>query len=165
MGLAPRPKTAEWRHQHVVDLLLVHGRLFSTSPDAVPEWFGEQGACWSNATNYAEDYPADVVYVEGLAVVTSMAALGMDTPHAWCATGSTAIDPSPGWHDEPVVYLGVPFTHEFRRHVQRREGVFGLLWSVVGPDWLRNGLPDDAVAPGMGRPFPELAPETRHTLL
>lgn len=148
------PTAAEWTHLGTHALLIERGRLF-TAPEHPRAALGRAGECWANATYYAEDHePA--VYVEGLVVQPGHAGYGMDTPHAWCAVDSMAIEPSPGWAPGST-YLGLPLADDYRRELQHRYGIGSLLWdSRAARDLMRHGIPDDALV-DVGRPVPHLA--------
>lgn len=143
MNVRPDSETARWHYGSVAELLLAHGRLFTPSPpDGV---LGPAKACYRNASERADAHTTEV-YVEGLASTTAVMAL----EHAWCAAGPVAIDPT--WTDG-ASYLGIAFTHDYRRQRQNDTDQWSLLWSPSTLELLREGLPSHAVADA-GRPLP-----------
>ncbi|MFK0250175.1 hypothetical protein ACIQUM_36200 [Amycolatopsis azurea] len=150
VSAANGPESKRWRYPGQAALLAAEGRLFTPASEPVPDGrLGALGECWFNASVFADDHPG-AVYVEGWA----MAVLGFEMPHAWCAVGDTAIEPTAGWAG-PVVYLGVPFSAAFRRQQYERYGVGSILWEAeVSREWFRDGFPPGAIAEGVGRPLP-----------
>ncbi|MDS0140609.1 MULTISPECIES: hypothetical protein [unclassified Amycolatopsis] len=142
-----------WRYPNVPAFLAAHGRLFRPTAEPVPsDRRGRVGECWFNAATYADRN--GVVYVEGWATEV----FGWEIPHAWCASGEEAVEPTSGWEGD-FVYLGVPFADEFRRSVHRRNGVGSLLWEfAAAKDLLEFGPPAGAVVPDVGRPLPPIEP-------
>ncbi|MDT8913526.1 hypothetical protein [Amycolatopsis sp. PS_44_ISF1] len=146
---AHNPAAANWRYHSVAELLLDRGRLFT--PQALPaNELGDMGRCYLNATRYATNHPP-VFYTEGLAIHASC--LGISNEHAWCATGTSALDPT--W-PAGQVYLGVPVTGAWLHARQQETRCVSLLWGPPAKTLLRDGLAEDALSDA-GRPLPDEA--------
>ncbi|MBE1580516.1 hypothetical protein ACFORH_39065 [Amycolatopsis roodepoortensis] len=150
MSAAGSPEASGWRYPGPAALLAAEGRLFTPAVTPVPdERLGKTGECWFNASVFADDHPG-AVYVEGWA----MAVTGWEEKHAWCGVGETAIEPTAGWAGA-TVYLGIPFSAEFRRRLYERYGVGSILWEVeVSREYFREGFPPGAIVAGVGRGLP-----------
>lgn len=123
----------------VRDLVIHHGRTYSSKPLPHGGWSRGLQACYANALQAA--MTRKWVYVEGFAIPTSgdLAVL-----HAWVTNPknpTVAHDPTWGNGRE---YLGIPFRLDYVLRVQERAGHPGVLdaWELGWP--LLRG--DDRIA-------------------
>lgn len=154
IGTNPKKEGRPFRYGTFEALLLSEGRVWGAaanikklgiSPD--PE-----KRCWENATVLADR--RGLVYVEGFAAFT----LPIPLEHAWCAdrhANADAIDNTGSCNTE-AVYLGLPFTSEYRIRAQRKAGRWQLLTThnPVGVSLLRDG-PQPGTLADVGTPIAE----------
>jgi hypothetical protein len=150
-----QPAPPDFRYGSNWALVLGQGRWFTPAP--WPRGLAVRGrlrACFQAAERVAAR--TGLTYCEGFALDD----LGVVDVHAWCARpDGTAVDPT--WPDGVGrAYLGVPLVAEFlatiRARTRTRPGtsVFDHEVQAKKDDCrlLRDGVPDEAVAP-IGRPL------------
>ncbi|TDD37787.1 hypothetical protein [Saccharopolyspora elongata] len=147
------PSSGTWRFRSFPELLLAEGRLWESSvPYAKSVRWGHR-RCWQNASQLA-DADADLVYAEGLALIT-VGSLG--TEHAWCVRNDAGVVDVTWPAGDGAAYVGLPMIDTWRRKAQAESGHWSLLVShtKVGQSLLRDG-PDPSTLVDIGHPVADI---------
>lgn len=150
---------AEFRFRSYDHLLLHYGKEFAGLASAeeharyIEDVNPVPNACQMNAYKLAQHHEGDLHYCEGYATGV------IPVPHAWCINAAGQIVDIT-WHrfldlrDTPPDYFGLCFLPDFVEDTLSQQSYYGMLLDLMDDDsvqweWLRHGLPDNALHPNI----------------
>lgn len=133
----------DWKFHTMEGLILHYGKPYTWAPKPKGVRFGKVKECFSNASRM-------IIGSDRFNVVEGYAAGLIPTMHAWLTEdGEHAVEVTWRQAQNPHEYYGIAFANEYVKVTMLKTGY----WGVFGSDhrellegFLRNGIPDEALA-------------------
>lgn len=135
------PEGPGWKYHDLNDLVSRVGHRFKHSPVLVPGIKrGPMKMCFMNAFQGALK-DRELLYCEGFAQGTIMPVM-----HAWLTDRATKTRAYEVTWDEGHDYWGIAFKTSWVVQRAARTGYYGVFGEMLDPEWLKDGLPREALA-------------------